>query len=154
MLPQVGVGVKMDDVQVGEAAQHRPHRTQRDQMLAPQQQRQLVVPQDFRRPGFNVVEGAFGAAKAEFQVAAVKDVKVGQVGVLVGTVRLQPKALVPDGGRPEPRAGPEAGGGVKGRAVEHNVRRAVAAVAPQKGFHIAGKHHSTSRSISSRKAGR
>ena len=156
ILPQIGVGVKVDDVQLGIPRRHRPHRPQRDQVLAAQQQRQLAVPQDLRRPGFNVDEGALAAAEAEFQVAAVKDLAVGQVGVLVGAVGLDAVALMPDGRRAEPGPRPVAGGGIVGGAVQHDLGAAVGAVAPDKGFNIAWQHQrsSTSSSISSRNAGR
>ena len=61
---------------------------------------------------------------------------VGQVLVLVGAVGLEAEALVPDGRRAEPGAGAVAGGGVEGRAVEHDVGGAVAAVAADEGFNI------------------
>ncbi len=41
VVPQVGVGVEVDDVEVGVFLRHGLHRTQRDQMLAAQQERNL-----------------------------------------------------------------------------------------------------------------
>ena len=80
---------------------------------------------------------------------------LGQVGVLIGAVSLQTIALVPDGGRAEPGTGAVAGGGIVGRTVQHDAGGAVAAVAADEVFNV-GSHQcsSTSRSISSRKAGR
>ena len=57
VVPQVGVGVKVDDVQFGVAGGHGPHGAQGDQVLPAQQQRELPVPQNLRRPGFNVQQG-------------------------------------------------------------------------------------------------
>ena len=105
-------------------------------MLTAQQERKLAVVQDLRRPGLDVGKGGFAGAEAELEVAAVEDVEVGQIGVLVGAVSLEAKALVPDGRWAEPCAGAVAGGGVERCAVEHDVGGAVAAVAADKGFNI------------------
>ena len=43
IVPQIGVGVKMHDMQIGIFAHRRAHRAQRDKVLAAQQQRQLSV---------------------------------------------------------------------------------------------------------------
>ena len=43
VVPQVGMGIKVDDVEVGVFFHHGPHGTQRDQMLAAQQERELAV---------------------------------------------------------------------------------------------------------------
>ena len=149
------MGVKVDDVQVGVFLHCSPHRAQRDQMLAAQQQRELAVAQDLGGAGLDVGQSALAGAEAQFQVAAVKHVKVRQVGVLVGAVGLQTVALVADGGRAEPGTGAVAGGGIVGGTVQHDAGGAVAAVAADKVFNV-GSHQcsSTSRSISSRKAGR
>ena len=80
-------------------------------------------------PGLNAGKGQLAGAEAELEVAAVKDVKIGQVGVLVGAVGLQPVALVPDGTGAESGTGAVAGGGIVGGTVEHDVGGAVAAVA-------------------------
>ena len=100
------------------------------------QERELAVVQDLCRPGLDVGKGGFAGAEAELEVAAVEDVEVGQIGVLVGAVSLEAKALVPDGRRAEPCAGAVAGGGVERCAVKHDVGGAVAAVAADKGFNI------------------
>ena len=136
VVPQVGVGVEVDDVEAGVFLRHGPHRTQRHQMLTAQQERKLAVVQDLCRPGLDVGKGGFAGAEAELEVAAVEDVEVGQIGVLVGAVSLEAKALVPDGRRAEPCAGAVAGGGVERCAVKHDVGGAVAAVAADKGFNI------------------
>ena len=52
------VGVKMDDVQIGIFAHGCAHGTQGHKMLAAEQKRQLAVPQDLRRAGFDVHQGA------------------------------------------------------------------------------------------------
>ena len=96
IVPQVGVGVKVDDVEVRVFLHGSPHGAQRDQMLTAQQQGELAVLQNLSGPGLNVGKGQFAGAEAELEVAAVKDVKIGQVGVLVGAVSLQTIALVPD----------------------------------------------------------
>ena len=136
VVPQVGVGVEVDDVEAGVFLRHGPHSAQRHQMLAAQQEGQLAVLQDLCRPGLDVGEGGLAGAEAKLEVAAVEDVEVGEVGVLVGAVGLKAEALVPDGRRAEPCAGAVAGGGVKGSAVEHDVGGAVAAVAADEGFNI------------------
>ena len=59
IIPQVGVGVKMDDVQIGIFAHGCAHGTQGHKMLAAEQQRQLAVPQDLGRAGFDVHKGSF-----------------------------------------------------------------------------------------------
>ena len=155
VVPQVGVGVEVDDVEAGVFLRHGPHSAQRHQMLAAQQEGQLAVLQDLRRPGLDVGEGCLAGAEAKLEVAAVEDVEVGEVGVLVGAVGLEAEALVPDGRRAEPCAGAVAGGGIVRRTVQHDAGGAVAAVAADKGLNV-GVHQcsSTSRSISSRKAGR
>ena len=111
------------------------------------------APKDFFRPGFNPLQRRFRAAKAQFQIAAVKNPAVRQVFVLIRTVGLQSKALMAHGRGAEPGAGPEAGGGVEGSAVQDNFRRFIFTVAADEGFNIR-LHHSTSSSIRSRKAGR
>ena len=58
IVPQIGVGVKMDDVQIGIFAHGCAHGTQGHEMLAAEQKRQLAVPQDLRRAGFDVHQGA------------------------------------------------------------------------------------------------
>lgn len=105
VVPQVGVGIKVDDVEVGVLFHHGPHGTQRDQMLAAQQERELAVVQDLCRAALDVGQCALAGAEAELQIAAVEDVKIGQVGVLVGAVSLQTVAFVPDGSRAEPGPG-------------------------------------------------
>ena len=117
IIPQVCVGVKMDDVQVGIFAHGCAHGTQSNKMLAAEQQRQLAVPQDLGRAGFNVHKGTFRRAEAELQIAAVKHIPIGQVLVLIGAVGLQTVAFVPHGSGAEPRAGTVTGGGIKRSAV-------------------------------------
>ena len=107
IVPKIGVGVKVDDVEVRVFLHGSPHGTQRDQMLTAQQQGELAVLQNLSSPGLNAGKGQLAGAEAELEVAAVKDVKIGQVGVLVGAVGLQPV----------------------GGTVEHDVGGAVAAVA-------------------------
>ena len=155
VVPQVGVGVKVDDVQVRVLFHGRLHRTQGHQVLAPQQQGELAVLQNFLCPGPDVCQGQLTGAEAQLQVTAVKHIKVRQVGVLVGAVGLQAVALVADGRRAEPGTGAVAGGGIVGGTVQHDAGGAVAAVAADEVFNV-GSHQcsSTSRSISSRKAGR
>ena len=65
-------------------------------------------------------------------------------------------AFVADGGRAKACAGAVAGGGIERRAVQHNAGGTVAAVTADKVFYIAVQHQqsSTSRSISSKNAGR
>ena len=155
VVPQVGVCVEVDDVQVRVLLHGGPHGPQRDKMFAAQQERELAVLQDLFGAGFDVGQRRFAGAEAKLQVAAVENVEVGQVGVLIGAVSLQTIALVPDGGRAEPGTGAVAGGGIIRRTVQHDAGGAVAAVAADKGLNV-GLHQcsSTSRSISSRKAGR
>ena len=83
VVPQVGVGIEVHDMQIRVFLHRSPHRAQRDQMLAAQQQRELAVFQNFLCPGPDVCQGQLAGAKAQLQVAAVKHVKVRQVGVLV-----------------------------------------------------------------------
>ena len=155
VVPQVGMGIEVDDVQVGVFLHRSPHRAQRDQMLAAQQQRELAVLQNFLCPGLDIGQRQLAGAEAQLQITAVEHVKIGQVGVLVGAVSLQTIALVPDSRRAEPGAGAVAGGGIVRRTVQHDAGGAVAAVAADKVLNV-GVHQcsSTSRSISSRKAGR
>ena len=155
VVPQVGVGVKMHDMQIRVFLHRSPHSAQRDQMLAAQQQRELAVLQNLLCPGLDIGQCQLAGAEAQLQIAAVEHVKVGQVGVLVGAVGLQTVALVADGGRAEPGTGAVAGGGIVGGTVQHDAGGAVAAVAADEVFNV-GSHQcsSTSRSISSRKAGR
>ena len=136
VVPQVGVGVEVDDVEAGVFLRYGPHSAQRHQMLAAQQEGQFAVLQDLCRPGLDVGEGCLAGAEAKLEVATVEDVEVGEVGVLVGAVGLEAEALVPDGRRAEPCAGAVAGGGVERCAVKHDVGGAVAAVAADKGFNI------------------
>ena len=155
VVPQVGVCVEVDDVQVRVLLHCGPHGPQRDKMFAAQQERELAVLQDLFGAGFDVGQRRFAGAEAKLQIAAVENVEVGQVGVLIGAVSLQTIALVPDGSRAEPGTGAVAGGGIIRRTVQHDAGGAVAAVAADKGLNV-GLHQcsSTSRSISSRKAGR
>jgi len=155
VVPEVGVGVKVDDVQVRVLFHRRLHRTQGHQVLAAQQQRELAVLQNFLCAGLDVRQRQLAGAEAQLQVAAVKHIKVRQVGVLVGAVGLQAVAFVADSRRAEPGTGAVAGGGIVRRTVQHDAGGAVAAVAADKGLNV-GVHQcsSTSRSISSRKAGR
>ena len=90
----------MDEVEVRVFVHGSPHGSLRDQMLTAQQQGELAVLQDLSSPGLNAGKGQLAGAEAELEGAAVKDVKIGQVGVLVGAVGLQPVALVPDGTGP------------------------------------------------------
>ena len=114
---------------------------------------QIVVPQV--GPGLDIGQRQLAGAEAQLQITAVEHVKIGQVGVLVGAVSLQTIALVPDSRRAEPGAGAVAGGGIVRCTVQHDAGGAVAAVAADKVLNV-GVHQcsSTSRSISSRKAGR
>ena len=142
VVPQVGVGVEVHDMQIRVLLHRSPHGTQCDQMLTAQQQRELAVLQNFLCPGLDIGQCQLAGAEAQLQIAAVEDVKIGQVGILVGAVGLQTIAV--------------AGGGIVGGTVQHDAGGAVAAVAADKGFNVGVKHQcsSTSRSISSRKAGR
>ena len=155
VIPQVGVSVKMDDVQVGVFLHRSPHGTQCDQMLTAQQQRELAVLQDLLCPGLDIGQCQLAGAEAQLQIAAVEDVKIGQVGILVGAVGFQTIAFVSDGRRAEPCARAVASGGIVGRTVQHDAGGAVAAVTADEVFNV-GLHQcsSTSRSISSRNAGR
>ena len=63
-----------------------------------------AVLQDLLCAGFDVRKGALAGAEAQLQIAAVEDVKIGQVGILVGAVGLQTIAFVSDGRRAEPCA--------------------------------------------------
>ena len=65
IVPQIGVSVKMYDMQIGIFAHRRAHRAQRDKVLATQQQRQLSVAQNFRRAGLNVYKGTLAGTKAQ-----------------------------------------------------------------------------------------
>ena len=156
IVPQIGVGVKMYDMQIGIFAHRRAHRAQRDKVLAAQQKRQLSVAQNFRRAGLNVYKGTLAGTKAQLQVAAVKHIPIGQVLVLIGTVSFQTVAFVAHGRGAKARTGAVACGGIKRRTVQNDTGRAVAAVAADEILYIAVQHQcsSTSRSISSRKAGR
>ena len=136
VVPKIGVGVKVDDVQVRVFFHGSPHGPQGDKVFAAQQQRQFAVLQDLGGPGLDVAQGQLAGAEAELQIAAVKDVKIGQVGVLVGAVSFQTVALVPDGTGAESGTGAVAGGGIVGGTVEHDVGGAVAAVAAQNGFNV------------------
>ena len=155
VVPQVGVGIKVHDVQIRIFLHSSLHGTQRHQMFTAQQQRELAVLQDLLCAGFDVRKGALAGAEAQLQIAAVEDVKIGQVGILVGAVGLQTIAFVSDGRRAEPCARAVAGGGIVGRTVQHDAGGAVAAVTADEVFNV-GLHQcsSTSRSISSRNAGR
>lgn len=156
VIPQVGVSVKMNNVQVGVFFHGSPHSPQRDEMFTAQKQGQLAIPQDLCRAGFNIHQSAFAGAEAELQISAVKHVAVGQVFILIGAVGFQAIAFVADGGRAKACAGAVAGGGIERRAVQHNAGGTVAAVTADKVFYIAVRHQqsSTSRSISSKNAGR
>lgn len=99
VIPQVGVSVKMDDVQVGVFFHGSPHGPQRDEMFTAQKQGQLAIPQDLCRAGFNIHQSAFAGAEAELQISAVKHVAIGQVFILIGAVGFQAIAFVADGGR-------------------------------------------------------
>ena len=156
VIPQVGVSVKMDDVQVGVFFHGSPHSPQRDEMFTAQKQGQLAIPQDLCRAGFNIHQSTFAGAEAELQISAVKHVAGGQVFILIGAVGFQAIAFVADGGRAKACAGAVAGGGIERRAVQHNAGGTVAAVTADKVFYIAVQHQqsSTSRSISSKNAGR
>ena len=105
-------------------------------MLAAQQERELAVVQDLCRAALDVGQCALAGAEAELQVAAVEDVKIGQVGVLVGAVGLQTVAFVPDGSRAEPGPRAVAGGGIVGGTVQHDAGGTVAAVAADKGLNL------------------
>ena len=81
VVPQVGVGVEVDDVEVRVLLYRSPHGPQRDQMFAAQQQRELAVCQNLGGAALNVRKGRLAGAEAELQVAAVEDVEVGQLVV-------------------------------------------------------------------------
>ena len=155
VVPQIGVGVKVQDMQIRIPRGQGAHRAERDEMFAADQERELPVTQDDFRPLLNIGESLLRAAEAKLQIAAVKDAAVGEIVVLIGTVRFQTKALVPDGRGAEARARAVAGGGIKRRAEQYNPRLLVGSFAPDERFDIRGKHQrSTSSRASSRKAGR
>ena len=64
VIPQIGVGIEMDDVEVRILLHHRPHRPQCDQMLATQQQRKFPVPQYTGGTVFNIRQCRLRAAEA------------------------------------------------------------------------------------------
>ena len=149
VIPQVRMRVKVDDVQVRVFPDRRPHRAQRHQVLPADEEGQLAVRQDLPGLFLNVPQGRFRRAEAQLQVPAVKYADIRQVLILVGAVGFQAEAFVADGGRAEPRAGPETGGGIKGCAEHRDHRAFVICVAADKGFNVL-LHASTSSSIFSR----
>ena len=117
IVPQIGVGVKMHNVQIRILAHRRTHCAQGDKVFPAQQQRQFAVAQNLRRTGFNIHECALRRTEAQLQVSAVKHIAVGQILVLIGAVRFQSIAFVPHGRGAKACAGAVAGGRVKRRTV-------------------------------------
>ncbi|CDE94187.1 unknown [Acidaminococcus sp. CAG:542] len=140
VIPQVRVGIKVDDLEVRVLFQHRPEGAQGHQVFASDHKGQLPVLEDGGSPVLNVLQGHFRTAKAQFQVPAVEHCIVRQILVLIGTVGFQAEAFVADGGRPEPGAGPVAGGGIKGGSEQDDFGLFVRSVAGQEGFHIICQH--------------
>ena len=69
VVPQVGMGVKVDDMYVGPAPLDGPAAAQGHQMLASKQHRQLACGQNLLRPALNGQQRQLRAAKAQRQVS-------------------------------------------------------------------------------------
>ena len=143
IVPQVRVGIEVDDLDIRVLFQHCPESPQGHQVLAPHHERQFPVLEDGGRPFLNVLEGHFRTAEAQFQIPAVKNGVLFQILVLVGAVSFQPEAFVADGRRPEPGPGPEAGGGIKGRPEQDDFGVLIGSITGQEGFHVIFQHFGT-----------
>ena len=73
-------------------------------MLTAKQEGALARLQDLIGLGLDIGKRLFCAAEAQLEVAHVQHVRILQVTVLIGTVRLDAKGLVADGRRAKPGA--------------------------------------------------
>ena len=156
VVPQVRMSIEVNDFEIRILRSDCAHGTEGHEVLTAEQQWQLAILQDLRRAGLDVLKRHLARTEAEFEVSAVKYLRIHEVPVLIRAVGLEAEALVPHRRRAEACPWTEAGGRIKRRAVEHDVGFLVARVTADKVFNIWCKHQcpSTSRSISSRKAGR
>ena len=154
IVPKIGVGIEMDDMEVRILFQGRPERSQGDKVFPAQEEGQLAVGKDGCGPFLDGRKSCLGTAEAQFQIAAVKDGRILQVPVLIGAVRFQSETLMTDGRRAETGPGTETRRGIKGGAEQDDAGFVIRRITGQKSFHIGCQgHFSTSFSISSRKAG-
>ena len=156
VVPQVGVGIEVNDLELRVLRGNGTYGTERHKVLTAEEQWQLAILQDLRRACLDVLKGHLTGSEAELEVSAVKYLRVHKVLILIWAVGLETEALVAHRRRAEACARTEARGRVKRRAVEYDVCFFVVCVTADKVFNIWCKHQcpSTSRSISSRKAGR
>ena len=91
VVPQVGVGVEVDDVEAGVFLRHGPHRTQRHQMLTAQQEMCIRDSAQGINTNFNIVLGLAvsnalvalsGALLSQYQGFA--DVGMGRGAIVIG----------------------------------------------------------------------
>ena len=156
VVPKIRMGIEVNDLELRILRSDRAYGAEGHEVLPAEQQWQLAILQDLRRAGLDVLKRYLARTEAELEVPTVKYLRIHEVPVLVRAVGLEAEALVSHRRRAEACTWTEAGGRIKRRAVEHDVGFLVARVTADKVFNIWCKHQcpSTSRSISSRKAGR
>ncbi len=72
VVAQIGVGVEVDDVQIGVFLCSRPDRAEGDQMLAAEQDRHFIGLEDLLRPSLNVGQSRLRRAEAELQITSAR----------------------------------------------------------------------------------
>ena len=156
VVPQVGMGIEVNDLELRVLRGDGAYGAERYEVLTAEKQWQLAILQDLRRAGLDVLKGHLTGSEAELEVPAVKYLRVHKILILIWTVGLEAEALVTHRRRAEACARSEARGRIKRRTVEYDICFLVARITADKVFNIWCKHQcpSTSRSISSRKAGR
>ena len=71
--------VEMNHREIRVLSDRRAYGSQRDQMLAAQQERALSIVQDLGTSALDIAQGHCRIAKAQFQIAAVKNSPVRQI---------------------------------------------------------------------------
>ena len=140
VLAQVGVGVEVYDVHVGEDLMHLAEGTERHEVLAAYHEGCLAVGEYLCRVLRYGVECRLCRAHGQFEVAAVEDADVLQRAVEVWRVRLQSVRLVAHCRTAEACAGAVAGGGVEGCAEEDHLCFLIVCLAAYEGFDVSVYH--------------
>ena len=118
VVPQIGMGIKMDDVQIRPLPGSCPYGTECHQMFPAEEQRQLTISKNHRRPFFYIGQGLFRTAETQFHIATVKNPAVFQIFILIRAVRFQAKTFMTYGRRAKAGAGAETRRRIEGSTVK------------------------------------
>ena len=117
IIPQIGVGIEMYDMEIRIFLPHGPDGRQSYQMFPANHKRHFSIFYYLSRPHFQVGQGCLRTAEAQLQISAVKYGAVKQVFILVWGIALQTVRLRAHRPGTEPGSGPVGGGGIKRCAV-------------------------------------